>query len=200
MKNPLFFICLSLFTIGCGSFNENNYSLYKNPTFTNPKVNVEMQGYYYCSGKDFDALIILFDDGKFFFKPFIKKPNIPDTVFKYEIDLINFSLNGTIDFWGNFNIIENKLFIEYIYEDAPLMKFYIIEAFGTIIDNKTISISKIQCGKSKNKFCKQFGIKEYNPPLIFNFHSKEISLNKKSVIYENRWYRKNAWNKNELEQ
>lgn len=198
MKNILFFIGLSLFTIGCGSFNEKNYSLYQNPTFTNPTVNVEMQGYYYCSGKDFDALIILFDDGKIYFSPFID-PNIPDTALKIHLENINFALNGTIDNWGNYNIIEDKIFIEYVYEDKPLMKFYIIEAFGTIIDNKTISISKIQCGKSKNKFCNQFGIKEYNPPLIFNFHSKEIYLNKKSVIYENRWYRKNAWNKNEVE-
>ena len=184
-----------LVLFSCKTVSERKLMLYKNPPITNPIINIDLNGFYYCKGPNFDVLLILFEDGKAYFHPFII-PNSPDSIFEFILNLNNNAGNvGTTEFWGNYNIIEGEIFIEFIYAHYPSYTYNAIEASGIISEKNNIVINKMYCKRLKNKICKQFGSNVYNPPLIFKFYTKTFQI-QKAKFYDSRWYKKNVWNSN----
>lgn len=184
-----------LVLFSCNTVSERKLILYKNPPITNPILNIDLKGFYYCKGPDFDVLLILFEDGKAYFHPFIK-PNNPDSIFDFILNLNNNGGNvGTTEFWGNYNIIEREIFIEFIYAHYPSYTFNAIEASGIISGTNNVLINKMFCKRLNSKICKQFDNNVYNPPLIFKFYPKEFQI-QKAKFYESKWYKKYVWNSN----
>jgi len=185
----LHLMVMSIIFISCSHIDD--LELHKKPPITEPIVKIEMNGFYYCKGIHFDALMILFEDGKAYFHPYLRTQE-PDSSLKYILENINSAIGGTTDFWGNFNVVKNKLYIEYVDEDNPSMIYNIIDVSGNVIDSNTITISTIECNRFKNKPCEKIGFRAFNPSLTFVFHAREFYI-QKAKFYDEKWYMKEDW-------
>ena len=194
-KNLFYLLALCFFIFSCSPAGDRRFTLHKTPPIADADVSVEMSGFYYGKANGFDVLMILFEDGKVYFHPYIS-PTEPDSSLKYYLENNNSTIRGTVDWWGNFNIVKNKISIEYIYEDKPYRIYNTIDVSGIVVDNETITISKIYCDRFKNKPCKKIGYREFNPPLTLKFIPREFYI-QKGRFYEKEWYKKDAWNSNE---
>jgi len=111
---------------------------------------------------------------------------------------VSFYANGLCNYyelyWGLFFIKNDSLMIQYFYVDQEsFYKRIVIELFGTIINDTSISIYKEKCSRCKNVY---FGYENktaivYDEPRVYTFQ-EQIKLDSANAWFLNKkWYKKN---------
>ena len=163
-KNFLYFGLFFLFCTSCFT-KRNNFTLYKDEQTLNMILPIQTGGTYFISNG-------------------------------YKHDNINFYSNGLCFYyqlyWGFFQINQDSLIVQYFHIDQQnFYKRNVIELYGNIINDTTISIYKEKCDWCENVYYGYNNKTEivYDEPRIYIFKEQVKPDSTQAWFINKKWYK-----------
>lgn len=164
-KYLLYFGLLVIMSTSCLT-KRKNFTLYNNKEMLNMIIPIKMTGTYYVKGD-------------------------------YHHNNINFYTNGLCNYyelyWGFFFIHNDSLLIQYFHIDQQnFYKRNVIELYGTIINDTSISVYKEKCDWCENVYYGYNNKTEivYDEPRIYIFREQIKPDSTQAWFINKRWYKK----------
>lgn len=203
-KQIFFFTIIIISLISSCVSRHTNFSYYKDTPITKNSHLVNLNGIYFIekSAKGYPGgYIFLYRDGTVYWPNY--NANKMDTLFwsnpeEYFKQLKNHCIKfPDKEWWGHYKIRHDSIFIQYFYWfDQSTVIRDIIELYGAIDNNSTISILEGKCSWCHSMSPTWYdisGVKYYTPPVQYRFYPTSFKPDSSLA-----WFKKKKWYKEEI--